>query len=417
MRDWLLVIVILLILGIALDGLRRMRAHRRNSLKLNEGEDDDPDANADLHLPSEFPSGGARVAGYRDPDDVHDIYKNLKETHAASKKTRGAPARPAVRAAKPTLEAASAERGGGRGAKTGAREPVIGNLSDLDSETADADEQRAWAGKPAARRLDCDWEQPVHEDDDWLEPASGQAAETHGAAKRRAQQFVGDGLAAEPDRYDQGPDALEPDAASESDVILGLTPLPEQNLEPEEEYLTEPEPEMEYQTEPEPEPEQEPEQQPHAVEQPARPADAPDEVLIINVMSRRGNTFAGAELLQAMLDEGLRFGEMDIFHRHHTTDGEGPILFSVANMVKPGTFDLSAMENFATPGISMFLTLPIRGDSLAAYTLMADTARHLAEQLDGELKDENRSVMTRQTIEHGRQRVIEYERKRRLVRA
>ena len=38
-------------------------------------------------------------------------------------------------------------------------------------------------------------------------------------------------------------------------------------------------------------------------------------------------------------------------------------------------------------------------------------ARKLAHELNGELKDDQRSVLTAQTIEHYRQRIVEYERK------
>jgi len=149
----------------------------------------------------------------------------------------------------------------------------------------------------------------------------------------------------------------------------------------------------------------------------SEPPQAPDEVLVINVMAKRGQILMGGPLLQAFLENGLRFGDMDIFHRHENSDGTGPTIFSAANMVKPGMFDISAMEAFETPGISLFLTLPIHSDSLDAYDLMAKVARNMADKLGGELKDENRSVMTRQTIEHGRHRVMEYERKRRLAKA
>jgi cell division protein ZipA len=88
------------------------------------------------------------------------------------------------------------------------------------------------------------------------------------------------------------------------------------------------------------------------------------------------------------------------------------LLFSMANMVKPGTFDLDAMDNFETPGVSLFMTLPIKADSMASFDLMVDTARAIAETLGGELKDEQRSVMTRQTIEHCRQRIRDYELKK-----
>lgn len=138
----------------------------------------------------------------------------------------------------------------------------------------------------------------------------------------------------------------------------------------------------------------------------------PEEVLIINIMSRAGEVFNGGELLDALLRCGLRYGDMDIFHRYANVKGEGALLFSMANMVKPGTFDLDAMEEFTTPGVSLFMTLPLNADSMQSFELMVDTAKYIAETLGGELKDEQRSVMTRQTIEHARQRILDFERRR-----
>lgn len=138
----------------------------------------------------------------------------------------------------------------------------------------------------------------------------------------------------------------------------------------------------------------------------------PEEVLIINVMAHKGETFNGGDLLDVILKCGMRYGSMDIFHRHSDTKGEGALLFSMVNMVKPGTFDLDAMDEFETPGVSLFMTLPINADSMQSFDLMADTARVIAETLNGELKDEQRSVMTRQTIEHCRQRIRDFERMR-----
>ena len=42
---------------------------------------------------------------------------------------------------------------------------------------------------------------------------------------------------------------------------------------------------------------------------------------------------------------------------------------------------------------------------------MLASARKLSTELNGELKDEQRSVMTAQTIEHYRNRIAEFERK------
>jgi len=343
MREWLTVIIVLLILGILLDGMRRMRNHRRDHLKMKhrvvaraDTDSGDVDVNA-----SEFPSGGARVAAYRDPDHALNVNKTVKENHSASRWTRGAPNRIPEQVSLnldtpvPMLMD-SVEEHTHNTPVAHEREPVIGDLTDLD--------------------------------DDDLQPGLGDAQYDY--AEPEEEPFV-----------DEEPETLE-----------------------EREAFKEPP-----RAEP-PQKKREPERAP-----PADAPKAPDEVLIINVMARRGEMFAGPDLLEALVSNGMRYGDMDIFHRHESDDGRGKILFSAANMVVPGTFDLSSMDEFATPGISMFLSLPIASDSLSAYNLLANTAQGIAEALGGELKDENRSVMTRQTIEHGRERVIEYERKRRLA--
>ncbi|HEY8942395.1 MAG TPA: cell division protein ZipA, partial [Cellvibrio sp.] len=149
-------------------------------------------------------------------------------------------------------------------------------------------------------------------------------------------------------------------------------------------------------------------QQNLASKQPAEP----EEVLIINVMAHKGEMLNGADLLDVILQCGMRYGSMDIFHRYSDAKGEGALLFSMANMVKPGTFDLDAMDEFETPGVSLFMTLPIDADSMQSFDLMVDTAQAIAEGLNGELKDEQRSAMTRQTLEHCRQRIRDFERMR-----
>ena len=143
------------------------------------------------------------------------------------------------------------------------------------------------------------------------------------------------------------------------------------------------------------------------------PRDLPpvEEVLVINVVARDPAGFKGTALLQSVLGSGLRFGDMDIFHRHESMAGNGEVLFSMANGVKPGTFDLDDIDNFSTRAVSFFLGLPGPRHPKQAFDLMVAAARSLAHELGGELKDEQRSVMTAQTIEHYRQRIVEFERR------
>ena len=153
--------------------------------------------------------------------------------------------------------------------------------------------------------------------------------------------------------------------------------------------------------------------EPEVEDKPATPNEQlpVEEVLVINVIARGEGGFKGSALLQNILESGLRFGEMDIFHRHESMAGNGEILFSMANGVKPGTFDLDDIEHFSTRAVSFFLGMPGPRHPKQAFDLMIAAARKLAHELDGELKDDQRSVMTAQTIEHYRQRIVEFERR------
>ena len=135
----------------------------------------------------------------------------------------------------------------------------------------------------------------------------------------------------------------------------------------------------------------------------------PSEVLVVNVMSRDGELFRGMDLLHVLITAGLKHGEMNIFHKHMDNDSENPIVFSVANILNPGTFDLDIMEEFTTRGVSLFLSMPSVISNTEAFEEMLRTAQQIRAALDGELRDDHRSVMTAQTIEHYRQRIHDFE--------
>ncbi|MEL0169114.1 MAG: cell division protein ZipA [Pseudomonadaceae bacterium] len=133
-------------------------------------------------------------------------------------------------------------------------------------------------------------------------------------------------------------------------------------------------------------------------------------VLVINVVARDEEGFPGSALHQSILESGLRFGDMNIFHRHESMSGNGDVLFSMANALKPGVFDLDEMDQSHVRAVSFFMGLPGPRHPKQALDLMIAAARKLAHELGGDLKDEQRSVLTAQTIEHYRQRIAEFER-------
>ena len=134
-----------------------------------------------------------------------------------------------------------------------------------------------------------------------------------------------------------------------------------------------------------------------------------NEVLVINVVAKPDREFSGVDLLPVLLTCGLRFGDMSIFHRHMDADTRSSVLFSVANIVNPGTFDLNQISAFSTRGLCFFMTLPNVANSMQAFDSMLEVAQQVRIALDGDLKDDNRSVMTAQTIEHYRQRVRDFD--------
>ncbi|MBI2381057.1 MAG: cell division protein ZipA [Gammaproteobacteria bacterium] len=140
-----------------------------------------------------------------------------------------------------------------------------------------------------------------------------------------------------------------------------------------------------------------------------------EEVIVINVMSRGEEQFNGAIILQTLLSLGFRYGEMQIFHRHREARGKGPVLFSLANAVKPGVFDLDNLDAFYTPGLTLFMQLPGPQDPAAVYELMLDTAKRLAQELDGVLLDGGRSTLTHQAQQHDRERIRDFARRRMTV--
>jgi cell division protein ZipA len=114
----------------------------------------------------------------------------------------------------------------------------------------------------------------------------------------------------------------------------------------------------------------------------------PDEVIVLTLMAAQGRPFRGTLLLKSLQDAGLRHGEMSIFH--FTPEGHRQSLFSVANILEPGHFDLSEMVQMETPGIALFMQLPASLEGEVAWQLMRERAEQMAASLHGSLCDAQR---------------------------
>ncbi|MGR5267964.1 cell division protein ZipA [Vibrio astriarenae] len=139
------------------------------------------------------------------------------------------------------------------------------------------------------------------------------------------------------------------------------------------------------------------------------PAEPELEVIVLNVHTSNSNQpFIGTKLFDSMQQNGLLYGEMDIFHRHADLSGTGKVLFSVANMMQPGTLQHNDPADFSTMGISFFMTLPCFGDAEQNFKLMLKTAQQIADDLGGEVQDDARKMMTPTRLDLYRKQIQEF---------
>lgn len=358
MREWLIALGILVVVAILLDGLRRMRNARRDSLQMKLSMHRGIDRSELDEFGNEFPSGPARVVAHRHAMDEEPELADDDES---------------------VVFADTARR----------RDIDFGQVAPMLLDVNDDGQQRI---EPA---FDSDADDTI--DDSGALQASATIEETAVANVRGVKNAspvfdsatvplgLGESeVLSKPRVYERPAD--QPPPRREAPVIKPSKPVIKAQQD------------RAQQGQPEPKPQQL----------------ALEEVVIISVMARDRSGFPGAALLEILLANGLRYGHRNIFHCYTGEDREDESLYSVVNIVKPGTFDLNRMDSFHTPGVSLFLTLPSPGNAMDAFESMLATARTIAEQLNGELRDDQRSVMTGQTIEHCRQRIRDFEMQSRL---
>ncbi|BES71238.1 hypothetical protein RE428_22560 [Marinobacter nanhaiticus D15-8W] len=385
LREWLIAIGALIILGIVIDGVRRMHRSRKEAQAISSGMgadniesspiDDEP---GEGEYNPELPNGGSRPV-------TADTLQDRGYLKSAGKTRFGLPPQ------KPTRPIVSAKE------KQAAKEA----------------EEARWASSEADDLAAHEFDEPVehmsavdegYDDhvihDDWV----GEA--------RAADERSLDDVQVPEERYAEPQDAppvLSDEAETQpEEPVVEEPPVAEEPVTPRNSAVEQDTAKRGS------------ERAPKAVDsdRPKAGANRPDaqEVIVINVLARKEHAFDGMALKKLFEACGLEFGDMDIYHRHESDDTRTPVQFSVANAVEPGTFRAQDMADMKTPGISFFMSLPGPSDSLKAFEFMLETAQCVVHNLGGELKDERRSVMTPQTIEHCRQRIREFERKRRSQR-
>lgn len=140
------------------------------------------------------------------------------------------------------------------------------------------------------------------------------------------------------------------------------------------------------------------------------PPDVPEEPADTIVTLRlipNEKTIACDKVILALRAAGLKHGRYGIFHKQASESRDSP-KFSVANLTEPGSFDLAKLSETRIPGMSFFMVLPGEADPVGRFDEMVATARSLARQLDGELRDDKGSSWSIQRERYVREEIIEY---------
>jgi len=141
-----------------------------------------------------------------------------------------------------------------------------------------------------------------------------------------------------------------------------------------------------------------------------RPNQDFDKIVSLYVAARAGHTLRGEDIVVAAEKTGLTFGHMNVFHRLVENHPERGPIFSMANILQPGSFDMASSRELETPAIAFFLTLPAPITALEAWEKLLPNVQRMAELLDGVPLDDSRNALGRQRIMHIREELRAYDR-------
>ena len=147
-----------------------------------------------------------------------------------------------------------------------------------------------------------------------------------------------------------------------------------------------------------------------AIQNEETPEDKPDWEMVVafTVMAPEGRAFTGRAVKAALDKHDLHFGDMQIFHKH-VGGTRKQILFSVANILDPGTLLPDKFVTMTTPGLLIFTRLPGPVNGLALFDDLLDTARGINDQLGGILCDESRQPVSDEALEATRSKILNYQ--------
>ena len=119
-----------------------------------------------------------------------------------------------------------------------------------------------------------------------------------------------------------------------------------------------------------------------------------DQIIILYILAQPDDSFSGEALNNTVTEAGLEHGEFDFFHLTSSSEtNQGAKLYSIANMYKPGSFDLKTLDKFSTTGLCVFMVPALLKDPVSGFREMCTSCKYIADQLNGVLTTNQRELL------------------------
>lgn len=145
------------------------------------------------------------------------------------------------------------------------------------------------------------------------------------------------------------------------------------------------------------------------IDDPDQQAIAPhdwDMVVAFTIVAPESARFSGKAIKNALEALDLKFGDMQIYHRFSNSTRK-QTLFSVANLIDPGTLMPDSFATMTTPGLLIFAKLPGPVNGLTLFDDLLDAAIKMTERLGGVLCDDKREPISQATLETMRSHILD----------
>jgi cell division protein ZipA len=133
-------------------------------------------------------------------------------------------------------------------------------------------------------------------------------------------------------------------------------------------------------------------------------------IIVLYIIAQGESGFLGKDIVMVLDELGLQYGDMNIYHHYGVgeTRSKEPV-FSIANMVEPGTLHPDKIADKTTPGLALFMRLPGPFGGRIGLDLMLKNAEKIADQLHGYIEDQHHKPLNNKIIFSLRDKIDKFE--------